>query len=188
MILALAPDILNSLCLWFRWIDFIKVFWCLSITGWAVFTDISYHKIKNKTVLAGLSGGLILNVISHNLQNSLIGAAVPLVLFLLFIIGYMGAGDVKLLCAIGAIIGFPSIIKVVLYSFVFCGVYILIDTARCRGIGILFHDLWEDFKYLVLSGSFLVSREKRRFPMAVPIFLAVLLWVVSGLVSRVSGK
>ena len=138
------------------------------------------HKIKNKTVLAGILGGLTLNLITLNIKNSLIGAVVPLVLFLLFAIGYMGAGDVKLFCAIGAVAGFPSIIKVVLYSFVFCGAYILIDAARYKGIGGLFHDLWEDFKCLMLSGRFLSSKKKRRTPMAVPIFLAVLLWAFSG--------
>lgn len=174
--IAAPPGMLNSFCN----MGFIKILLCVGITGWAVVTDMDCHKIRNKTVLAGLLGGMILNLISLNMKSSLVGAVVPLALFLLFAIGYMGAGDVKLFCAIGAVTGFPSIVKVVLYSFVFCGAYILIDAARCKGIRKLFHDLWEDFKCLMLSGRFLTGKEKRRVPMAVPIFLAVLLWAVSG--------
>jgi len=83
------------------------LFFPLAIT--ITYMDVRYRRIPNKLVLAILVGGLTLNTIfggSHGLWLSLGGFALGFVLmFVLHVFGTMGAGDVKLFAAIGALNG-----------------------------------------------------------------------------------
>lgn len=73
------------------------------------YMDVRYRRIPNKLVLVTLIGGLTLNTLFggwHGLLLSLGGGALAFVLMFLFhVFGTMGAGDVKLFAAIGAILG-----------------------------------------------------------------------------------
>lgn len=78
------------------------------------YTDIRYRRIPNTYVLATLVSGLILNIIFggvHGLLASLGGCAFAFALMLvLHVFGAMGAGDVKLFAAIGAVIGLSLVL------------------------------------------------------------------------------
>jgi prepilin peptidase CpaA len=80
------------------------------ITYW----DVRYRRIPNELVLLTFIGGITLNTIfggSHGLLMSLGGFAVAFALmFFLHAFGTMGAGDVKLFAAIGAINGISSVL------------------------------------------------------------------------------
>ncbi|MBA2705264.1 MAG: prepilin peptidase [Blastocatellia bacterium] len=84
--------------------------------------DVRYRRIPNAFVLAALAGGLALNGIFGGLPGvaaSLAGCGLAFVLmFILHIFGAMGAGDVKLFAAIGAVTGaqlvVPTFLVVVL--------------------------------------------------------------------------
>jgi len=95
----------------------------LLITYW----DVRYRRIPNELVLITLIGGLTLNTIfggSHGLLISLEGFALAFgLMFFLHAFGTMGAGDVKLFAAIGAINGvslvLPTLMVVALTGGVF---------------------------------------------------------------------
>jgi prepilin peptidase CpaA len=84
--------------------------------------DVRYRRIPNAFVLAALAAGLSMNGIFGGLPGiaaSLGGCGLAFVLmFILHIFGAMGAGDVKLFAAIGAITGaqlvVPTFVVVVL--------------------------------------------------------------------------
>ncbi len=84
--------------------------------------DVRYRRIPNAFVLAAFSGGLAMNTILgglHGAYSSLSGCALAFVLmFMLHVFGAMGAGDVKLFAAIGAVTGselvLPTFIVVIL--------------------------------------------------------------------------
>lgn len=71
--------------------------------------DVRYRRIPNAFVLATLSSGLGMNAILngwHGVYSSIAGCAFAFgLMFMLHVFGAMGAGDVKLFAAIGAVTG-----------------------------------------------------------------------------------
>jgi prepilin peptidase CpaA len=101
--------------------------------------DVRYRRIPNAFVLATLTGGLAINLIYAGLGGvltSLGGCALAFIpLFILHIFGGMGAGDVKLFAAIGAVVGtslvMPTLLIVVLTGGVIA-VYSMIRNGTVR--------------------------------------------------------
>jgi prepilin peptidase CpaA len=84
--------------------------------------DVRYRRIPNAFVLAALAGGIAVNSIFGGLAGlygSLAGCVLAFALmFMLHVFGAMGAGDVKLFAAIGAVTGahlvLPTFVIVIL--------------------------------------------------------------------------
>ena len=76
--------------------------------------DVRYRRIPNPFVLATLAAGIAIHAIFAGLPGvaaSLGGCALAFVLmFMLHVFGAMGAGDVKLFAAIGAVTGAPLVL------------------------------------------------------------------------------
>lgn len=91
----------------------------------ATITDYKEYKIKNKTIVLFLLTGIIINFVTGGvlgLSDSIYGLLIPLVLFPLFALKMLGAGDVKAFCAIGSIIGFKLCVYTILFSFLSGGI------------------------------------------------------------------
>lgn len=92
-------------------------------------TDLWSRRIPNLLVLAGLLAGLLFGIITggfNGLVLALMGTSVGLGLLLIpYLTGGMGAGDVKLLMALGAILGPTSVFWVFIYSCLAGGVMAL---------------------------------------------------------------
>src|SRR5436190_21606514 len=73
------------------------------------YMDVRYRRIPNKLVLLTLLSGVALHTFFEGWQGllaSLSGMALAFgIMFLLHLFGTMGAGDVKLFAAIGAVVG-----------------------------------------------------------------------------------
>jgi prepilin peptidase CpaA len=107
----------------------------------AALMDLSRHRIPNyltyPALLAGLGWGFASGAWA-GLGNHLLGAlAAALPLFLMFMGGSLGGGDVKLMAAVGAIVGFPSAINALIASIMvggLCAALILIWQGRLWGL------------------------------------------------------
>lgn len=94
------------------------------------FFDLKERKIPNKITFTGILIGILFNIITGGwmgLLQSLLGMFAGLAIFFLpFVMGGMGAGDVKLMGAIGALMGWQFSLMTALYSALVGGVMVII--------------------------------------------------------------
>lgn len=92
----------------------------------AVWVDFRVRRIPNALILAGLLSGLLLTLWGWSvtrLMEYLSGAVVGLLAFQpLYLLRWVGAGDVKLLAVIGGFVGFPDVLWVALFALLSGGV------------------------------------------------------------------
>ena len=113
-------------------IDFIFYSFIFSILIIIAFIDIDHQIIPNRLVLIILLGTLLYKYIHYLLYsrslyliNSIMGLIISSLFFLIIVIlskGGMGGGDVKLIGALGFILGIPKIILNIFLSFLIGGV------------------------------------------------------------------
>lgn len=91
----------------------------------AAIIDIRSRQVPNTLVLTGLAATLVLLPIFHLLPfaHALAGSIAGLLFFLPFyIIGMMGAGDVKLLAIVGSVLGPSELIQATVHIFIAGGI------------------------------------------------------------------
>lgn len=103
----------------------------------AVFTDIRYGKIYNKVTFPCMAAGLTLSLVNggfHGLLLSLAGMGLVLGLYLLIPSKSFGGGDIKLMMAVGSLIGFKLAVWAILFSAAIGGILALIVMARYKTV------------------------------------------------------
>jgi len=115
----------------------------VTVAGTAMIMDIRTAKVDNGWIIFSMSVGLFVCIWQKNITGIgffIMGSVMPLFLMILFAFGMIGAGDIKLFCALGGIMGCESIIKCIFISF--------LHMYRC--IGNIFHYciMWEQVKIL----------------------------------------
>lgn len=112
----------------------------------ALVSDLITYKIKNSLTYSFMLVGLISNLAKEGYEGvmfSLKGIMLPAVcLIILYMVRVVGAGDIKLLSAIGAVMGAGFVFYVTVYSFI-CGGFIAAGIILVRRNGIV------RFKYLL---------------------------------------
>lgn len=88
----------------------------------ALISDIRTYKIKNLIIVIFIAAGFLTNFITDGLSglvNSALAAVIPIPLLIIFFaLKMLGAGDIKLFCAIGAIAGVRLVLYTMAYSFI----------------------------------------------------------------------
>jgi Flp pilus assembly protein protease CpaA len=109
----------------------------------AALIDSRTHKIPNwLTLIGGVLGLGLIALGEVALKNALIGfSAGFLVFFFLYILGIVGAGDVKLMGVSGLILGFPDIIIFLLLACLFSSALSLVYLILSGRGGLLIKDL-----------------------------------------------
>jgi prepilin peptidase CpaA len=111
--------------------------------------DVRYRRIPNAFVLAALAAGVTLNGIFGGLQGvaaSLGGGILAFVLmFTLHIFGAMGAGDVKLFAAIGAVTGAALVVPTFLVVVLTGGLLAVVSIVRAGTVKTTLHRVLQIF-------------------------------------------
>ena len=145
----------------------------ISIVG-SVF-DCKYRKIPNWLNFGTVVLVLIYHIVHLNLNGVIhcfLGFIVGIsVLFIPYLMGGMGAGDVKLLGAIGSVVGFKKVLWIFFYSGI-SGLFLGI-------IWILFSP--GHLKFLITTGKILPPVDKKqKLPYGVAILSGVIVYIIIG--------
>lgn len=121
----------------------------------SVLNDLKASKICNIYLFFGVLIGLVLNVSFYGfvgLKNSIIGMTLPIFLLgIFFYVRLIGAGDIKLFCAIGTLLGGEFVMYSMAYTFIFAGIFAFICLARRSEIKSTFHAFYQGLKMCFLT-------------------------------------
>lgn len=96
----------------------------------ASYYDIREKRIPNFLTFSGMGAGIIINIVSSGLkglQFSIIGFLFGIAVFFIpFAFNFMGAGDVKLMGAVGALMGWEFTLSALLYAAIAGGIIVII--------------------------------------------------------------
>lgn len=150
----------------------------------SLYTDLKQRKIFNSVTVSAAAAGLLYNAAAFGFAGvklTLCGLVVGMSLLLIpFLMGGIGAGDVKLLGVVGAVKGTVFVINAGLYSAVAGGIFALALLAY-RGILV---DVFKNTAWglATLKGSFLSEGALTggSFPYGVAIFAGTAFVLLSG--------
>jgi prepilin peptidase CpaA len=153
-----------------------------------IFTDIRSRKILNIVTMPTIVFGLIYNISTTGVEGLLFsgkGFLVGLGLLLIpYMLGGMGAGDVKLMAAIGALMGTSFVFYSFIYTALIGGVIAVLLIIKTKGIKNLFKSIFYNIVFLRSSlGSMVIPKDKQSsisFPYGVAIVLGTLSTLVWG--------
>jgi prepilin peptidase CpaA len=105
---------------------------------WAAFTDVAKFKVYNHLTIPCFFGGLIYGTIAHGFSGllyALAGAVLGLcILILPYLMGGLGAGDVKFVMAVGTWLGPVLLLPAIIIGCLAIGVYSLFLIGRQGGL------------------------------------------------------
>lgn len=128
----------------------------LVIVGLAAVIDVGTRRIPNVLTFGGALAGVLYQIVANGpagLGSSAGGWGVGILLFLpMYLVRGMGAGDVKLLGAVGAWLGLVGVLWAGLYT-VFAGGVLALVVGAARGyLGKAFQNLWALLVFWRVSG------------------------------------
>lgn len=156
----------------------------------AVLFDLRTYRIPNRLLLCGLIATEVSTLIAggwRQLGISVLGIVLPiLLLFLLYQLRVLGAGDIKLFAVIGGGIG-PGVWKVILYSFIVGGVLALIQMVYHHNLVSRIHYFWQyiqGFFYrgqiVPYSSGFEKGERRNVLHFSIPILIGYIFWILKG--------
>lgn len=83
--------------------------------------DLRTARIDNGLILFSMAVGAVCCIMEKGIAGMFFyaaGSSIPLILIILFGFGMLGAGDIKLFCALGGVMGTAGILKCILVSFI----------------------------------------------------------------------
>ena len=153
----------------------LETIFLLSIATIGAIYDWKARRIPNWLTLGSLVIIFLLNIFHSGIWgfvNSLLGLLAGLaLLFIPYIIGGMGAGDVKLLGTLGAIVGYKGIILIFFYTAI---------------SGLVLGIIWLIFnpgrlKFLITTGQILPTVDKnQKIPYGIAILMGTILYIMFG--------
>jgi prepilin peptidase CpaA len=164
-------------------IDVLTILLLVLCASW----DLKYRRIPNWATLPGIVLGLGMSSLHSGwagLKASGLGLLVGFgALLVLFVLGWMGGGDVKLMAAVGALKGYPFVVSALFYSLVVgvvIGVAMLVwNRKTLRTFKNLFFVLFSRVSRLVPKQD-IDPKETQKIPFGLAIVLGTVWALVMG--------
>lgn len=163
----------------------IKIIILLITITIALYTDVMENKIKNKYLLPAFILGIITSFVFggfEGLKSSLIGVIIPfIILFILFIFRFMGAGDIKLYCTIGAIMGHEFLINNLMYTIFVGGVLALVILLISKNLISRLRRVLLFIVNIIISKNIMEYEgepNSKKMPFAIAIFIGTVLQLI----------
>ncbi len=160
----------------------------------AAASDIRFHKIPNWLTYPAMLAGILYHSMVNGLDGlflSITGAGVGIaVLLVLYLMGGMGAGDVKLMGAIGGLLGPKGVFAAFIFTALTGGIYTLFFLAFHGYLKETFQRYWMILKTFVFTKRLIYfppsEKEKEvRLPYGIAIALGTLFSVF--MMNKLSG-
>lgn len=156
-----------------------------------LYSDLKYRKIYNKFTFSAMLLGLFFHALSGGftgLKFSLYGLLAGLMFFFLpFVLGGVGAGDVKLMGAIGALKGAGFVVSAGLATAVVGGLVAIIVLAKRKQVLIVTQRIWRSLFFSFITRfkvNFLATLDQseyhQAFPYGVAVFAGTVITLVTG--------
>jgi prepilin peptidase CpaA len=131
------------------WKDVVMAAGALTLVGWAGWLDWRFRKIPNWLTVPALIVGIVLSAVLGKwpgLKASLEGAGICLGILLPLVLARgLGAGDWKLMGALGSFLGPYSVIVVLIGTVLIVGIMSVVEVVRQRKIKETLRNLWTLF-------------------------------------------
>ncbi len=163
----------------------IPIFMSLILLSVAAVSDLQFSRIPNQWILTGLAAGVLCRILSwtsFGWGGFSLGMLIPfLICWIPFRMGAMGAGDVKLLVALGALNGGQDIFWCIFFSFLFAAGISLGRLLSLRQFKASLAQLFFYFQSFFSTGKagFYEGRYEKGHTIhfAVPVLLGYILWL-----------
>lgn len=156
----------------------------LIVSFLAFIQDISIHKIKNWYIVLALSIGIFYHFLIGNGSSAIFGAAMGMIFYLLFVLRFMGAGDVKMFCVLGAWATFPQILYLMAYCVFMNGIVAFIIMISRKNGKNIFRNFWIWLKICCITREYIAIAEEEdksdKYPYMTGVFLGVIAFCIIG--------
>ena len=153
-----------------------------------MYSDVRWRKIPNCLTLPAIALGFVLNLVGNGwngLLFALMGLVVGMGLLMLpYLLGGMGGGDVKLMGALGTLLGSHAILNVFLYTSLIGGIIAIVVAVANRSLIEMLKRIALFMKCVFLfqapATGAAVFKRSPSMPYGVAIGLGTLLYLVAG--------
>jgi prepilin peptidase CpaA len=145
--------------------------------------DFATGKVSNKLIIIGIILGFVLQILfegKDKIGNFLLGAMVPIIfLMLVFMIGGIGAGDIKLFSVIGVFLGARGVFTCIITAFIIGAVISLGKILISRNFYVYFNNLINYISEFFQTQKIQIyKREKNNtIHFTLPILISVLIYM-----------
>ena len=155
----------------------------------AVYMDLRFYKIPNLCILVGIMSGLIMTCMSYSVIGMLGASIAMTTIFLAFypfyLIGGLGAGDIKLLMMTACFIHKERFIKYLLVTFVLAAVISVTKMLFVRECRQRLFYLGQYLKKVALTGSvedYVVDKKNKKcvIRLSIPAFMSLMIMCLGG--------
>lgn len=164
----------------------IQAFYLCIITGICALTDIRERKIKNGWLAAAVLGAFFFMAVRGNERLVIDGLAVMfltfVILYPLYLLRMIGAGDVKLLCVVGCYIGWKEMAVFVVGTGCLCVIVTVWKLVYYQNMRRRLAYFWNYVRCLCFTktpGIYGIPKNKEEtIGMAVPVFGGTVIWFI----------